>query len=319
MNMRAADPLITIFTTPKPFKHPHISLIQRNAILSWKHLGEQVCVYIIGDEPGVAEFAKETDTQHLGQVDFNFFGTPLVSSVFSVARQLSTSPLLAYVNADVLLNPKFIEVARQVFSEMKKFVIVGQRYNLSIQAPLDFFPGWDLYLLSDAQIRGYLSPPDGSDYFIFPRECFTKIPDFTIGRGGWDNWMVFHARTQRIPVVNATPSITAIHQEHDYSHLPDGQPHFLVPEATLNIHLAGGSRNLFTLDDADFIFHHGQLDRIPLHLPKLMREIEIYPLTHMHSQPLADAFYSIFHPLTAWKARHKRAAQRGGDELFLYD
>ncbi len=319
MNMRAADPLITIFTTPKPFKHPHISLIQRNAILSWKHLGEQVCVCIIGDEPGVAEFARETETQHLEGVDFNFFGTPLVSSVFSVARQASTSPLLAYVNADVLLTPKFIEVARQVYREMKKFVIVGQRYNLSIQNPLDFSPGWDLYLLSDAQIRGYISPPDGSDYFIFPRECFTNIPDFTIGRGGWDNWMVFHARTQAIPVVNATPSITAIHQEHDYSHLPDGQPHFRVPEATLNIHLAGGSRNLFTLEDADFIFHHSQLDRIPLHLRKLMREIEIYPLTHLHSKPVADAFYSIFHPITAWKERRKRAAQRGGDELFLYD
>ncbi len=319
MSISTSDPFITIFTAPKPFKHPHISLIQRNAILSWKHLGEQVGVFIMGDDPGVAEFARETDTQHLGQVDFNFFGTPLVSSMFSMARQMSTSPLLAYVNADVLLTPKFVEVASQVYREMKKFVIVGQRYNLSVEAPLDFFPGWDFYLLSDTQIRGYLSPPDGSDYFIFPRECFTNIPDFTIGRGGWDNWMVFHARTQGIPVVNATPSITAVHQDHDYSHLPDGQPHFRLPETTVNIHLAGGSRNLFTLMDADFIFHHGQLDRTPLQMRKLLREIEIYPLTHLHSQSLADIFFSIFHPLTSWKERRKRAEQRASDELFLYD
>ena len=58
--MSTPDPLITIFTAPKPFTNPHISLIQRNAILSWQHLGDDVNVVMIGDEPGMAEFAAET-------------------------------------------------------------------------------------------------------------------------------------------------------------------------------------------------------------------------------------------------------------------
>ena len=51
-----------------------------------------------------------------------------------------------------------------------------------------------LRLLYEVKTRGRLHPPGGSDYFIFPRNCFTKIPNFAIGRAGWDNWMFYHAR-----------------------------------------------------------------------------------------------------------------------------
>ena len=52
LHMSASDPLITIFTAPKPFTNPHIDLIQRNAIQSWLHLGDDVNVVMIGNEPG---------------------------------------------------------------------------------------------------------------------------------------------------------------------------------------------------------------------------------------------------------------------------
>jgi hypothetical protein len=308
--MSSPDPLITIFTSPKPFTNPHVSLIQGNAIRSWQHLGDEVNVLMIGDEPGMAEFAAEVGIQCLPEVTRNPLGTPLVNSIFQLARQYSTSPLLAYVNADILLMPQFINVATQVYCQVKKFLIVGQRYNLSLQEPLDFKPGWDLYLLSDLQIRGRLHPPAGSDYFIFPRDCFTDLPKFAIGRAGWDNWMFFHARMQHFPVVDATPSIVAIHQDHDYSHLPDGQPHYRLPESSENIRLAGGRRSIFNLEDADHYVQDGQLMRIPLRLRKLMREIEIFPLIRIHSRLLADIFFTIFHPIKAWKEWRGRAAYK---------
>ncbi|MFZ2095290.1 MAG: hypothetical protein WAV05_01510 [Anaerolineales bacterium] len=294
-------PLLTIFTAPKPFTHPHISLIQSNAIQSWQNLGEKVDVLIIGDEPGAVEFAAHVGVRHLPKVACNPFGTPLVSSIFELARQASTSPLLAYVNADIILTPHFIEVARQVYSQVEEFLIVGQRYDLDLQQPLEFHTGWDIYLLSDLQIRGRLHPPAGSDYFIFPRLCFTDIPKFAIGRAGWDNWMLYHARTQHYMMVDATSSIVVIHQDHDYSHLPNGQPHYRLPESSENIRLAGGPRTIFSLTDAEYVISNDRLQRIPLKPRKLMREIEIFPLTHLHSQPLADIFFAIFHPINAWR------------------
>jgi hypothetical protein len=308
--MSSPDPIITIFTAPKPFTNPHISLIQRNAILSWLNLGDEVNVVMIGDEPGMAEFASEAGVLHLPQVARNPLGTPLVSSIFAMARQISISPLLAYSNADILLTPQFVNIASQVYCQVKEFLIVGQRYDLILQHALDFNLGWDIRLLADIQSRGRLHPPAGSDYFIFPRTCFVDLPNFAIGRAGWDNWMIYYARTQHIPVVDATSSITAIHQDHDYSHLPNGQPHYRLPESSENLRLAGGQRTVFTLQDANRCLQNNQLQRIPLHPRKLMREVEIFPLVQLHSEALANLFFAIFHPKKAWREFRGRAAYK---------
>ncbi len=310
--MASPDPLITIFTAPKPFTHPYINLIQRNAILSWQNLGDDVNVVMIGDEPGVAEFAAETGIQHLPDVARNQSGTPLVSSLFSAARQISTSPLLAYVNADILLTPQFVTAASQVYCQEKQFLIVGQRYDLDVKQLLEFTVGWDLRLLEDVKSRGRLHPPAGSDYFIFPRSCFTDLPGFAIGRAGWDNWMIYHARVQQMPVIEASATIPVIHQDHDYAHLPNGQPHYRLPESFENLRLAGGRRTVFTLMDADYTLGDDQLQKIPLRSQKLLREIEIFPLVKLHSMVLAHLFFSVFHPVKAWKEFRGRAAYKLG-------
>jgi hypothetical protein len=316
--MSSSTALLTIFTTPKPFTNPHIRLIQRNAILSWQQLGEEVDVLIIGDEPGAAEFCAEAGVSHFPAVPRNPLGTPLVDSVFGIARLMSSSPLLAYVNADIMLTPQFLETARQVYSQASNFLIAGQRHDLMLRHAVDFSAGWDLFLLSDVQVHGHLHPAGGSDYFIFPRPCFTNLPKFTIGRGGWDQWMIYHARAHGILVIDATPSIIAIHQNHDYSHLPYGQPHYRLPESSENIRLAGGPRAMFTLADAHYLIHNGLLERIPLRSRRLRREIEIFPLVNLHSQRLVDTMWTLLHPAKAWREWRTRAERRSSGRLFQY-
>ena len=97
--------MLTIFTAPKPFTNPHIDLIQRNAIRSWVALGPEVEVLLIGEEEGLAEAARELGVRHLPQVQRNDQGTPLIPSIFNLARQETDKPYLAYVNADVILLP----------------------------------------------------------------------------------------------------------------------------------------------------------------------------------------------------------------------
>jgi hypothetical protein len=299
--MSSADPLLTIFTAPKPFNDSHISLIQRNALQSWLHLGDEVDVIMVGNEQGMAEFAAETGILQLPDVKCNPSGTPLVSSIFSLARQASSSPLMAYLNADILLTPQIVTITSQVYCQAKQFLVVGQRYDLDVQVVLDFNEGWEERLDSEVRGRGRQHPPAGSDYFIFPRTCFTHLPDFAIGRAGWDNWMIYSARAQHMPVIDASDSIMVIHQEHDYAHLPGGKPHYRLPESFENTRLAGGRRAIFHLEDADYSFQDGQLKLIPLRLSKLMREIEIFPLIQLHSKALAELFFAIFHPVKAWK------------------
>jgi hypothetical protein len=301
---------ITLFTAPKPFTNPHIATIQRNAIQSWLHLGEGVRVILVGDESGMAETAAEFGVLHLPQVQRNKDGTPLVSSIFELARQHSPDPLLVYLNADILLTPAFLEPVVQVARQTEHFLIVGQRWDLDVRQPLDFNPGWDEHLLADLRQRGRLHPPMGSDYFVYPRTCYTQMPPFAIGRAGWDNWMFTYARLQDWPVVDATPAITIIHQDHDYSHLPGGQPHYRLPETTENIRLAGGRRAIFTLLDADHTLQDGKLRRIPLRGRKLWREIETFPIRKLHSYPLAELSFAIFHPVKAFKEWRGRVAYK---------
>jgi hypothetical protein len=304
--MSSSDPFLTIFTAPKPFTDPHVSLIQRNAIQSWQHLSDDVSVLLIGDEPGMAEFAVKVGLQQLADVSRNDQGTPLVSSIFELAHQNSSSPLLAYVNADIILTPEFVSLARQVFVQVKEFLVVGQRWDLSVTQALDFNQRWNVRLLFEVKTSGRLHPPGGSDFFIFPRDCFTEVPRFAIGRAGWDNWMFYHARLEHWPVIDVSSSITVIHQDHDYSHLPGGQPHYQMPESFENIHLAGGRRAIFTLLDADYTLRAGKLERIPLRGKRFWRSFETYPLIRWKSYPLAEIAYAFCHPIKAfgeWRGR----------------
>lgn len=241
---------LTIFTAPKPFTNPHINTIQRNAIQSWQHMGDDVDVLLVGEEDGMAAVADEYNVLHLPDVSRNDWGTPLVSSIFELARRSSDSSLLAYVNADILLMPDFVEVANIVATQLKKFLVVGQRWDLEVNEMLDFSNGWDARLQSETKLSGSLHAPSGSDYFIFPRELFTDMPPFAIGRAGWDNWMIFQAREFEWPVIDATHDLMIIHQSHDYSHLPGGVPHYDLEETRINAELGGGMHHMYMTLDA---------------------------------------------------------------------
>jgi hypothetical protein len=279
-----------------------MAIIQRNAITSWQALGDEVEVVLLGDEPGVAEMALDAGIRHLARVLRNTWGTPLISDMFSQARLVNNSPLLACVNADILLLPNFLESTQKAAEKMGHFLMVGQRYDLCVKELMDYSQGWHSRLEEKISREGRLHPPGGSDYFIFPRHCFAQIPNFAIGRAGWDNWMIFEARRRGWRVVDATGSIHVVHQDHDYSHLPDGKPHYRLPESQENVRLAGGERTIFGLCDADRRMVGGNLYPARMTWKKVWREVEIFPLIRLHSYRGAQVFYFVFHPLGAYRA-----------------
>lgn len=299
-NIDNLKPLITIFTAPKPFVDPHINLIQRNAIISWLNLGKEVEIYLIGNETGVEEIARELGVGYLPDVKRNAQGTPLVSSIFELARMNSRSLILAYLNADIIALPDMIAGTKAAMQFNDRFLLVGQRWDIDIQDPLP--AGFDLtaWLKNAIKEHGKLHPQGGSDYFIFPRETFTSIPPFAIGRAGWDNWMIYHARDAGMPVIKGTGAINIIHQQHDYRHLPGGKPHYRTPETFENVKLAGGKRTIFDLNDCTYRFTDGKVTKMPFTWKRLWRQVEVFPLVTLKSTPLAQAGYAVFHPVKAY-------------------
>jgi len=315
-------PTLTLFSAPKPFTDAHIRTIQRNAIQSWLALGPEVKVILIGAEAGLAETAAELGVQHLPDVRRNASGTPLVSSIFEMALQASDSPLMAYINADILVQPNFLTGARQAAAQRSLFLLVGQRMDLDVRTPMDFGRGshlseggWVERLQTDLAARGRLHTRGGSDYFIYPRLCFTRVPDFAIGRAGWDNWMIYEARRQGWACVDATETIQIVHQDHDYSHLPQGQAHYRLPETFENVRLAGGKRTIFTLVDADFRLNNGVLLPAQTGPEKFWRDAETFPLLRLRSYPLAQLTYAVFNPKRAWFDLRIWLKTRSGNNL----
>ena len=122
--------------------------------------------------------------------------------------------------------------------------------------------------------RGRLHLPAGSDYFVFPRLLFAEMPDFAIGRAGWDNWMIYHARQMSWPVVDATPSVMVIPQDPITATCRVGNPTYDLPESQKNMALAGGSANLYMVLDSDRQLIDGKLRPPQFSLIRTLRRIE---------------------------------------------
>ena len=102
--------------------------------------------------------------------------------------------------------------------------------------------------------EGKLHSFSGMDYFIFPRDLQHDLPSFAVGRPGWDSWLVYHIKSLKIPVIDATKAVTVIHQNHDFSHSPWGKKKRVEgPETQKNLKLAGGHSHMFTLREADWV------------------------------------------------------------------
>ena len=213
---------IAIFSLPKPFDDSHTACIQNNAISSWKALGDDVTVILLGDEPGIAEAAAVHGVRHSNCVSRNDQGTPLISDAFATAKNSTHAEVLVYCNADTILGPDFLEAINRVVEGMDggAFLAMGKRTNLDVDHSIDFTDpkSWQL-LQKQATHEGEPAAVVCKEYFAFSRDLFETIPDFAVGRGNWDNWMVASAKRNGVPVVDLSACVVAIHQNHDYRHL----------------------------------------------------------------------------------------------------
>ncbi len=273
--------LITLFSAPKGFGDPATAVSQHNAIQSWKQL-EDADVLLLGDEPGLADAARDMGVRHVREVRRNPNGVPLVSSMLGLARETSTSGLLCIINADIILMPDFLEAIRQLAAMRaaarlpEHFMFLSRRWDMAIPTAIEFVDGWDRRLRTQVSERGSLHRPTGSDFFVFPRECYADVPDFAIGRAGWDNWMICKARKEGWPVIDGTPSIMIVHQSHDYRHLPGGRPHYDHPDTAVNTRLAGGqAATRYTILDATHQLVGNQLRRPALDSARIVRGLEV--------------------------------------------
>jgi len=209
--------MLTIFSIPKPFAG-HVGVIQMNALRSWALLEPKCQIIIFGDEPGIAEAAAEVGAFHVAEITRNEYGTPRLDWAFGRAQDMADHRLTCYLNSDVIVLNDLPETAAAI--DFPTFLMIGERIDLEITEPMGFEVGWQERLRAHAREHGSRHGPTGMDYFVFPTGMIRRMPAFVVGRAGWDNWMVYNARADRIPVIDASRAVDFVHQTHDYAHHP---------------------------------------------------------------------------------------------------
>jgi len=246
--------MITIFAMPKAFRG-HIDVIQRNAIKSWTRLSIKPEIILLGTDEDTAEVAREFGLRHIPEVARNAEGTPLVSDLFAQGQRYAANDLLCYVNADIILLDDFSAAVEGIARFHSPLLMVGQRTDLDITRPIDFSDSvWERRLREEARASGALRPYTFIDYFAFSKGLYADLLPLALGRGGWDNWLIWRARSRKATVIDVSSAVLAVHQNHDYSHHPDGSKGvWNGPEAQRNRELIGLWYHKHTIEDAS---HH---------------------------------------------------------------
>jgi hypothetical protein len=204
-------------------------------------------IILFGKEAGITEIASQLNIKCIPDILYNEYGTPLLSSIFERVQVEAKYSTICYINSDIILTSSITDLINKIV--FKEFLLLGQRWDIDITDSIDFsVHGWEINLILDVYKKGKIHSPWGSDYFIFPKGLIKNMPNFAVGRPNWDNWLIYYARSCQVPVIDLTHDLIAIHQNHDYSHVPykKGEK-WEGPEADENRKLMGkvSSFNLF--------------------------------------------------------------------------
>ncbi len=161
----------------------------------------------------------------------------------------------------------FLEAVKTASSWSKDFLMIGRRCDVDITEPIDFSKArWEKYLKAIAFEKGRLHGR-GIDYFVFSRGLYKEMPPLVIGRNWWDNWLVWKARSLKVPVIDASGVVTAIHHNHDYSYHPEGLRGIVYDSGSrYNLTLGGTWRHFHMLEDAPYRLTPDGVSKNPAHI-----------------------------------------------------
>tara|TARA_Y100000591_G_C21830079_1_gene699024 strand:- start:510 stop:1400 length:891 start_codon:yes stop_codon:yes gene_type:complete len=251
--------MITIFCTPKNFEGI-FNTIQKNAIRSWRQLSKDIEIIIFGNSKGAKEISIEVEGVYYPEVKCSKNGVPLLSDLFYKANKIASFDILLFINSDILLPQNIIEAIKKVNLTLSKYLLVGHRWDLEVKNLINFE---ESKLVSTfwktSKTKSIKQSPAAIDYFIFRKNSLRNIPDFVIGRPGYDNWLIWYARRNFIPVIDLSKEVSVIHQEHHFNfHNLKNDPKVYQEEDGLsNLKIHGNK--VLNLLDADYLMQNGKI------------------------------------------------------------
>ena len=248
--------MITIFCTPKNFEGI-FDIIQTNALNSWRALNPDIEIIIFGDSKGADKIARSINAIHIPEVEKSSNGVPILSDIFNKAQEIAKNDILTFINADIILPFNFVEPIKIIKNKLSKFLIVGYRWDIDITKKINFNNfNYNDVLWSKLIKKAKRHSSSGIDYFIFKKNTFPNLPNFVVGRPGYDNWIIWNARRRLIPVIDISKTVKVLHQNHHFNfHNLKKDPKIYLEEDGLT-NRALINENTLTLNDANYFFYN---------------------------------------------------------------
>ena len=212
---QSKSPLLVLFTTMQmtPGKEP----LYENTLRLWPQLKPAVLpVLLISDLSTKWQQKARNYGWDIMQLKHTFGNLPIIKHMWLNVMEKYNGSFYAYANADVLFDESLVLTLQMLHDAnfiKKSPFIIGRRTNYFVNPKEKFHDLKDLRIAM-SKPSAELFIMDAQDYFITTRNGFpwSRIPDFVIARVGYDNWLVSYALSQYHFVIDATSTVTCLHQ-----------------------------------------------------------------------------------------------------------
>jgi hypothetical protein len=208
------------------------SLIQRNTLNNWAKLASccnvQPILFSTNTTRQYDVIARDAGWQVYDVPRVNDYGTPYISDMVNFTMNISTatvnqkSDFYGFANGDVLFDKGLVRTLTSIKMLMtslpagRPVLVIGRKThsretaNRNMEEPKVGFSH-----IERLRLNGTLVHPAAMDYFFFtpdfPVGTIFSL-DMVIGRKYYDNYVVMMARRLRVSVIDATNTLTALHQ-----------------------------------------------------------------------------------------------------------
>lgn len=211
---------MVIFSSPKPFTTETLP-VQISALRSWRKYLPHAKAVLFGNDKKLKDICRSENAEFGGLLPVDNRGNEKISDVFQRAVALAGSQDLIYLNSDIFLD-ETIRPAVKILEEFTgPYLATARRRCIG---------RWDGPALDGQKLESFLGLKKNHfrwgqacslDIFLFRGVPVKQMPPFRIGQAAWDNWLVFHARSLGIPVIDLSRVLRPFHCDHDYSYSRD--------------------------------------------------------------------------------------------------
>ena len=314
--------MITFITTFKPFKHP-FDIIQLNALKSWLRFCPPCEIVVTGAEEGVEEaIGNLPHIKILPQLRRTASGAPLLDDLVKTGESVANHDLICLINGDIIIVDDILKLVKQVKKLFQNnFLLTCRRYDISINELIN--DNWceKVKLLREQALIAYSKSkkrPKGTDLFVFGKGLFNKIPPFAVGRLVWSRWLIYKALAMGKPVIDATESLTVLHQQHSFEHIKEhivrnalskgkfGYDAIVLGQDYKRNLILGGVAAYFSEEDCDYILTKQSIYR-RTDVKFLLRKLFTKPLLNSYSSRYAVTLIKVLMPTKNMRRAIKRA------------